>query len=39
MNTPNLVLCLTFASFMNIGKFASRVETLVLMICALFRGH
>jgi hypothetical protein len=29
-SVPNLVLCLAFVSFTNIGKFVSRVKSLVL---------
>jgi hypothetical protein len=39
MSTPNSVLCLTFSLFMSISKFASRVESLVLVICVPFHGH
>jgi hypothetical protein len=37
MNIPNSVLYLAPTSFTSTGKFASRVESLVLVICVLFQ--
>jgi hypothetical protein len=39
MSTPNLVFYLTPTLFTSIGKFVSKVESLVLVICVLLREH
>jgi hypothetical protein len=39
MNIPNLVLYLTLVFFTSTSKFVSRMKSLVLVTCVLFREH